>query len=265
MLNLDWATIAFQVINFLVLAGLLYRFVLRPVMGRVRERRAEKGRLMEQLRQDRQEAERLRRELSERLAAAEEEAEQIVREGEKRAETERQQMLEEIEKEIEHMLADARDDVQDMRRQAVDEFHDELIGAVLDVSAEAIGHVAPDEMHNTLLKQLTERIWEMGRQEMERVRAFRRSLGERTPTAYVTTAKPLSSQQQGELARTLSALADRSVDIQIDSDPSLSAGIRVRLADIVVDNSIAGRLEQLEGEVSQALRDQLADERPDTA
>ena len=265
MLNLDWATIAFQVINFLVLAGLLYRFVLRPVMGRVRERRAEKGRLMEQLRQDRQEAERLRRELSERLAAAEEEAEQIVREGEKRAEAERQQILEEIEKEIEHMLADARDDVQDMRRQAVDEFHDELIGAVLDVSAEAIGHVAPDEMHNTLLKQLTERIWEMGRQEMERVNAFRRSLGERTPTAHVTTAKPLSSQQQGELARTLSALADRSVDIQIDSDPSLSAGIRVRLADIMVDNSIAGRLEQLQGEVSQALRDQLADERTETA
>ncbi|MGD2145972.1 MAG: F0F1 ATP synthase subunit delta [Anaerolineae bacterium] len=265
MLNLDWATIAFQVINFLVLAGLLYRFVLRPVMGRVQERRAEKGRLMEQIRQDRREAERVRRELGERLAAAEEEAERIVREGEKRAETERQQMLEEIEKEIEHMLADAREDVQDMRRQAVDEFHDELIAAVLGVSAEAIGQVAPDEIHDTMLEQLTERIWEMGREEMERVRAFRRSLGERTPTAYVTTAKPLSSQQQGDLARTLSALADRSVDIQIDSDPSLSAGMRVRLADIVVDNSIAGRLELLQEEVSQALRDQLTDERSGTA
>jgi F-type H+-transporting ATPase subunit b len=235
MLSLDWATIAFQVINFLVLAAVLYRFVFSPVMGRVRERRAEKDRLMKEIREDRAEAERARQALSE-------------------------QMLEEIEVEIEQMLADAREDVRQMRQQAVDEFHDELINAILDVSARVIGQAAPDEVHDRLLKQLTDRIWEMGRQEMERVRAFRRSLGERTPTAYVATAKPLSSQQQGELARTFSALADRSVDIHLETDPSLAAGMRVRLADIVVDNSIAGRLGELQQEASQALKEQLSDD-----
>jgi F-type H+-transporting ATPase subunit b len=261
MLSLDWATIAFQVINFLVLAAVMYRFVFRPVMGRVQERRAETAELMEQIRQDRQEAERLRQELGERLADAEAEADQIVTEGQKRAEAERQQMLAEVEAEIEHMLGDARQDVQQIRQRAVDEFHDELIDAILDVSARMIGRAAPDEVHDRLMKQLTDRIWEMGRQEMERVRAFRRSLGERTPTAHVATAKPLSSQQQGELARTLSALADRSVDMQIKIDPSLAAGMRVRLADILVDNSLAGRLGELQGEASQALKERLTDER----
>jgi F-type H+-transporting ATPase subunit b len=264
MLSLDWATIAFQVVNFLVLAAVLYWFVFRPVMGRVQERRAEKERLMKQIREDRQEAERLRQELREQLADAEERADQIVTEGQKRAEVERQQMLEEVEAEIEHMLADARQDVDQLRQQAVDEFHGELIDAILDISARVIGQAAPDEVHDTLLGQLTDRIWEMGRQEMERVRAFRRSLGERTPTAYVSTAKPLSPQQQGELARTLSALADRSVDIEMDTDPSLAAGMRVRLADIVVDNSIAGRLRELQNEASRALEDHLTDERPET-
>ncbi|MGD8997719.1 MAG: F0F1 ATP synthase subunit delta [Anaerolineae bacterium] len=260
MLSLDWATIAFQVINFLVLAAVLHRFVFRPVMGRVRERRAEREALIEQTREDRQEAQRLRQELRERLANAEEEADQIVTQGQKRAEVERQQMLEEIEVEIEQMLADARQDVQQMRRQAVDEFHEELIESILDVSAQVIGQAAPEEVHHTLLGQLTNRIWEMGREEMERVRAFRRSLGERTPTAYVTTAKPLTSEQQGELARTLSALADRNVDLHVDIDPSLAAGMGVRLADIVVDNSIAGRLGELREEASQALRERLSDE-----
>jgi F-type H+-transporting ATPase subunit b len=261
MLSLDWATIAFQVANFLILAAVMYRFVFRPVMGRVQERRAEKAELMKQIREDRQEAERLRQELAERLAGAEGEADRIVTEGQKRAEAERQQMLEEVEAEIERMLADARQDVQQIRQQAVDEFHDELIDAVLDVSAQVIGQAAPDEVHDRLLGQLTDRIWEMGRQEMERVRAFRRSLGERMPAAYVTAARPLSSEQQGELARTLSALADRSVDIQMRIDPALAAGMRVRLADILVDNSIAGRLEQLHEEASQALGERLTDER----
>jgi F0F1-type ATP synthase delta subunit len=215
---------------------------------------------MQQAREDREEAKRLRQELREQLADAEQKADQIVTEGQKRAEVERQQMLEEIEAEIEQMLADARQDVRQMRQQAVDEFHEELIEAILDVSAQMIGQTAPEEMHDTLLKQLTDRIWEMGREEMERVRAFRRSLGERTPTAHVTTAKALTSQQQGELARTLSALADRSVDLHVETDPSLAAGMRVRLADIVVDNSIAGRLGELREETSQALKEHLSDE-----
>jgi F-type H+-transporting ATPase subunit b len=263
MLSLDWTTIAFQVINFLVLAAVLYRFVFRPVMGRVQERRAEREQLMKKTRKDQEEADSIRQALTERLEGAEREADQIVTEAQKRAEAERQQMLEEIEAEIERMLTDARQDVQQMRHQAMDKFHDELIGAILDVSAQVIRQAAPAEVHDRLLEQLTNRIWEMGREEMERVRAFRRSLGERTPTAHVTTAKPLSPQQQAELARTFTALADRHVDIHLDTDPALAAGMRVRLGDIVVDNSIAGRLGELQEEASQALRESLSHERPE--
>jgi len=264
MLNIDWATIAFQVINFLVLAGALYYFVFRPMTRRVQERRAEKQEMMRQIREDRQEAERLRETLEEHLSEVEAEADEIITEAQKRAEAERQQMLEDVGQDIEEMLVDAREDVEQMRQQAVDEFHDELIDAILDIGADVIRQAAPSAVHDALVAQLGDRIWEMGREEMERVRAFRRSLGERTPTAHVTTAKPLRSEQQGELARTLTALADRNVDIQMETDPSLAAGMQVRLADIVVDNSVAGRLDELREQTSQALRERLTDERPET-
>ncbi|HEC33912.1 MAG TPA: hypothetical protein ENI37_04275, partial [Chloroflexi bacterium] len=61
-------------------------------------------------------------------------------------------------------------------------------------------------VHDSLVQQLSDRIWELGRSEMERVETFRRSLGDRAPTAYVTTARPLSPEQQGLLARTFTAL-----------------------------------------------------------
>jgi F-type H+-transporting ATPase subunit delta len=80
----------------------------------------------------------------------------------------------------------------------------------------------------------------------------------------VTTAEPLSSEQQGELARTLTALADRNVDIQMETDPDLAAGMRLRLGDIVVDNSIEGRLEELREQVSEALEERLTDEQSET-
>jgi F-type H+-transporting ATPase subunit b len=264
MLTIDWATIAFQVINFLVLAGALYYFVFRPMTERVQERRAKKQRMMRQIREERQEAERLRETLEERLSEAEEEADEIITDAQKRAEADRQRMIQDVKQDIEEMLADARENVHQIRQQAVDEFHDELIDAILDIGADVIRQAAPSAVHDTLVAQLGDRIWEMGREEMERVRTFRRSLGERTPTAYVTTAEPLRSEQQGELARTLTALADRNVDIQMETDRSLAAGMRVRLADIVVDNSIAGRLEELREQASQDLKTRFTDEQPET-
>ena len=44
MLNLDTATIAFQIVNFLVLAALLNYFLFRPVMRNMKDRAAEKER-----------------------------------------------------------------------------------------------------------------------------------------------------------------------------------------------------------------------------
>ncbi len=264
MLNIDWATIAFQIINFLVLAVGLYYLALRPTMERVRKRRAEKQEMMRQAREEREEAEALRKRLEARLSRAEEEADEIITEAQKRAETERQRMLEDIEADIEEMLLHARADVEQIRRQVVDEFHQGLIDTICDIAAEMIKKAAPAEVHDGMIKQLTERIWEMGREEMERVQGFRRSLGERTPTAHVATARRLSSEQQGELARTLTALADRHVEIEMKVQPELAAGMRVRLGDIVVDNSIAGRLDELRTQASEALEERLADERSET-
>jgi len=42
------------------------------------------------------------------------------------------------------------------------------------------------------------------------------------------------------VGRTFTALADRHVNLELRTDPNLAAGLRVRLGDMVVDNSVAG-------------------------
>jgi hypothetical protein len=78
-----------------------------------------------------------------------------------------------------------------------------------------------------MVPALNDRVWQMGQKDMERVETLRRSLGERSPTAEVVTAKPLSSDQQAALVRTFSALADRNVDLAQQVDPGLYVGLRV--------------------------------------
>jgi F-type H+-transporting ATPase subunit b len=260
MLNLDFATIAFQIINFLALAALLYYFLFRPVMSGVKARAAEKERLARKMTQDQEEVGKLRAELEERLANADEEAAAIITEAQEQAEAERTALLEEAQAEAERILVEAHADAQRLRQQAVEDFHEDVLDAILEISGQVIGRTTPPEVHDALVQQLNDRIWELGRHEMERVETIRRSLSDRAPTAYVTSAQPLSAEQQGQLVRTFTALADRHVNLELRIEPDLAAGLRVRLGDMVVDNSIAGQLNGLREAVSKALRERVANE-----
>lgn len=62
-------------------------------------------------------------------------------------------------------------------------------------------------------------------------------------TATVTSAVPLSQEQQDRLVRTLSEQYDRAVHINVILDPGVVGGIRVEIGDEVIDGTIASRLD----------------------
>jgi F-type H+-transporting ATPase subunit delta len=61
----------------------------------------------------------------------------------------------------------------------------------------------------------------------------------------VTSAYPLESAEQDNLAERLRKRFDREVDLEVDVDPSLIGGVIIRAGDEVIDGSVRGRLEQL--------------------
>jgi F0F1-type ATP synthase membrane subunit b/b' len=230
------------------------------MMKHVRERASLQQAKMLQLERDRSTVKELRQELESRLSSAEEEAEAIVSRAQNQADVERAALLQEAQGEVERILTEAQMDAYRMKRQAIDEFHDELLDAVLDVSGLVIGRVAPDDLQEAMVQQLCDSVWELGQSDMRRVDVLRRSLGERTPTVVARTAQTLSPEQQGLVVRTFSALADRNVNLDLKVEPTLGLGMQVRLGDLVMDNTVAGRLEELQESVSDALSEQIANE-----
>jgi F-type H+-transporting ATPase subunit b len=258
LLDLDIPTILFEIANFLVLSALLYYFLFRPVMSRVEERAAEKQRMAREMEEDREEAARLRADTEERLDQIEEEAREILSDAEQRMQRQRREIMEAVRREAERILEHARQEAGELKRQEIKEFSDELLDAVVKASSQLIGQAASDEMHDGLVEELNERVWEMGRGEMRQVEMLRRSLGERRPTVHVTAARPLGKEQQRDLVQTFGALADRTVSVELEIDSALAAGVRVRLGDMIVENSVAQQLEDLRDEIGAALRERLA-------
>ena len=260
MLELDLATVIFQIINFGILAGLLYWLLFKPITRTIRERAEKKEGVLAELERERQAVAIRRAELDEQLSRLEEESANAVVLAREEAEWERASLLGEAQAEVEQILVEAQTDAYRIRQQAINTFHGDLVDAVLDISGKIIGNTLPEEVHGSLVRQLSDRIWEMGRSDIQRVEAFRQSLGQREPTAYITSAQSLTIEQQGLMARTLTALADRHIDLEVQVDPDLVAGIRVRIGDIVVDSSIAGQLDELQDQVMAALAERITDD-----
>lgn len=63
--------------------------------------------------------------------------------------------------------------------------------------------------------------------------------------ATVTVAAPLSAEQHDRLSRLLAESAGRSVKITTVVDPSVIGGVRIQLADDVIDGSVRARLDDL--------------------
>jgi F-type H+-transporting ATPase subunit b len=247
-------TIVFQILNFVILTVLLYFILFKPVTRSMKERAAERERLDQELSSESAEVARIRAELEARLAVAEAEADATVVAAQERASGTATAMLRQARDEVQTILAEAYTESQQLRTQATSASQSRMVDTALEIARVLLGRTVPPESHDRLIQQLSDRIWEMGRNEMDRVEDFRRSLGDRTPTAHVVTARPLSPEQQGLLARTFTALADRHVDLEILEDPDLVAGMRVRLADIFIDGSLAGQLEELRQDTLESLK-----------
>ena len=245
LLELDVATIVFEIVNFLLLAYLLHRFFFRPVMERVQKRADEKAGLLEELRQKKDQATALRQQLDSELAGINQQADRVVEQSREQAETERMALLDNTRTEAEQIRQEAQRDASTIKQRAIIGFQEDIVDAVLDICSQVICKTIPTEVHGVLIKQLEERIWALGREEMDRVETIRQSLQHRMPTVNIISAQPLTPEQHHQLSQTFAALADHDVNLEIQVDDELIAGLRIRLGDTVMDNSVADKLDSL--------------------
>ena len=260
MLNPDLATIIFQIINFAILAVGLYFLLFKPVMANMKEQAEAKAQMVQELERNKEEAALLRSQLEARFSSAEEDALAIVTGARETAQNERTRILAETQSEVEEILKDAQVDAYRLKRQAINEFYDELLETVLDVSNQMIARVSPASAHDEMVQQLLDAVWELGRTDMRQVEVLREGLGDRTPNVVTTTARTLSTEQQGQIVRTFSALADRNIHLDLRLEPALGLGLRVRIGDLVMENTVASQLAELKDIVGQSLVEQFENE-----
>ena len=136
-LGIDPKTIFIQVIGFLIVLFILWKFAFGRVGGIIENRRNEIANRMKNLEDDQQELERLQSETQKRLDEIESESQAKIQAAIEAANAERQSILEQARQESEEILQRSREEIQREKEIAILE----LRAKVADLAIEAAGKI----------------------------------------------------------------------------------------------------------------------------
>jgi len=238
MLQLNWSTVLLQILNFVIMALVLWRFLFKPVARILDERSARVTSALDEAEQKRQAAEAMRTEYEGKLAEAEERVIAMQQQGQEELARARREVLDETRQELTAMRENVEREIREARQQAILQHRQALGERITTLSARMIREATGDDFQEASMQRFVEQLATLPEEEY-------RQAAEEELRAQLVSARELPAERRAKIEAQVGKLAGQPVEIAYRIDPSLVAGATLRLGDVMIDGSLAGQLERL--------------------
>jgi F-type H+-transporting ATPase subunit b len=224
--ELDWTTFVLEIINFLVLVWILQRFLYRPVMNVVAQRRTAISQSLQEAQATQQQATELKAQYENRLTDWQKEREAARKQLGDEIEAERQKLMAQLQTELaeqrrkEQVLAARRDEnlLREARQQA------QLLSE--QFAAKLLSRVAGPAVEGRLLEMLLEDLAGLPEERRKNLAAAVR--GNRAPV-QVISAFPLDDAQRQALNAAMQKTLGTTISCEFREDPAVVAGVSIHI------------------------------------
>jgi F-type H+-transporting ATPase subunit b len=243
----NWWTLAFEVLNFLIILWVLMVLLYKPLRKAIRDRQARLDAEHEAARKERTEAEAAHKEYERKAEELAAQRKDLLAVAKERARTEAQAILDQARQQAQALRAAAARAIERQVQQARDDLRGQLAEAALNMVQQVIGSERGSADHSAALEEVDRLLGEVS--EEERHRAGRALREERQPVA-VRAAPALDQNAAQRLTRILETrLGVDGVALDAQEDPDLIRGLEVRLKNLLIRAHWRARLERLADEV----------------
>jgi F-type H+-transporting ATPase subunit b len=232
-------TFLFEMLNFVVLAVVLYRLLYRPLHEAIDRRREDVTRAQTEADKAREQAAMLQQQLQGQLAEVEQQGEVALRQGRERAEAERKKILEEAESEMQRRREQARQALEREREEA----WQGLSGEMTKLAVEVVERLLRESCDRTLNDQLALHLIEELRGLSPEKRRAVRDQWQPEDGAALETAGELDDATARRITEAAGDLVGRPITLATTNAPTLLGGVRLRLGGHIWDASLAGQLD----------------------
>jgi F-type H+-transporting ATPase subunit b len=153
-LGINVPTLLAQIINFIILFGLLYLVAYKPIMRMLDERSKKIKDSMEQTEHIKQQAERAEEEAKKRIDAAAKEGQEAVARAVKTGEEVKKEAQEQAKQEADALIARARSEIQHERDEAIDELREEFADITIEAAGKVIDRTLDKKAHREIIQKV---------------------------------------------------------------------------------------------------------------
>ncbi|MBO0797525.1 MAG: F0F1 ATP synthase subunit B [Blastocatellia bacterium] len=233
-------TFLLEVVNFVVLAYVLHRLLYRPLREAIERRRQAVRQTQTETEKAREEAESIKQQLEERLAQWERERQEMIHQAREQAEAERRKMLAEAESTAQRRQEDARRSLERDREEMLQELSGEVVTNALNLAERLLQQSVDNTLQVQLARRLIETLDSLPADEREQMRK-----GWQTDEQiWVEAADMPDGETLKRLGDAIAGMAGRELKLNVQINPALIGGVRLRIGGHVWDASIAGQLEE---------------------
>lgn len=225
-MELDWTTFILEIINFLVLVWILQRFLYRPVMKVVVQRRAAISQSLQKAQATQEQAAALKTQYENRLADWQQEREAARKKLREEIEVERQKLAAQLQTELaeqrrkEQVLSSRRDEnlLHEARHQA------QLLSE--QFAAKLLTRLAAPAVEGQLLEMLLEDLARLPKPQRETLAAAQHDA--QAPVQVISAFTLNDAQRQGLVAALQKTLGS-TLSCEFREDPAMLAGASIHI------------------------------------
>lgn len=249
-MELDWFTVAAQVVNFLVLVWLLRRFLYRPVMRAMERREARIAERLEEAEAKRAEAEDEAESLREARSELERRREEALEEARAEAEARREEMEEELEREMAERREARLEELEAERESFLADLRRRTARHVNALARAALSEFVDASLERTAARRFAERLDEAEDEALARLSKAARESGE---GPLVESPRPLDEDSRARVAEALAKRMPEAPEPRFETAEELILGLRVSAGGQVLEWSLSDHLQRLERFVEDEL------------
>ena len=153
-LGINLSSLLAQLINFIILLGILYLVAYKPIMRMLDERSRRIKESMEQTEQIKQQAEAAEVEFKKQIETASKQGQEVIGRAARTAEEIKQKARQEAKEEVETILSRARADIRRERDEVVDELRQEFADLTILAAGKVIERSLDRKAHLKLMDKV---------------------------------------------------------------------------------------------------------------
>ena len=223
-MELNWTTFILELINFVVLIWILNRFLYRPVMNVIAQRKAAIQKTLSEAETTRSEAQALQSQYENRLTEWEQEREKARAQLRDEISAERNRLLDNLRAELDQEREKAAAVEQRRLKDFAQEAEATAIAQGGAFASRLLSRLGGPELERKIIDMVRQDLPNLPHDQMQAIRAASATIG---LPMKITSAYPLDKDQRDVLCHACRTLAGRDVVCEFLEDRNLIAGLRM--------------------------------------